>query len=60
MPMVAGIIFGALCWVALAVPVLLSMSAFVNLHRGMVLGLALDWLVTSVLAGAAAGWLIPR
>jgi hypothetical protein len=42
MPMVAGIIFGALCWVALAVPVLLSMSAFVNLHRGMVLGLALD------------------
>lgn len=51
-----GITFGALCWAALAVPVLVSMSLFVNIRRGFVLGLILDWLLVSVIAGGVAGW----
>jgi len=55
---VNGLLFGVLCWAALAVPVLLSVAVFVNVHRGVVLGLVLDWLVVSLLAGGMAGWLI--
>ncbi len=57
---VNGLAFGLLCWAAFAVPVLLSVATFVNVHRGVVLGLVLDWLVVSLLAGATAGWLIAR
>ncbi len=56
----SGAVLGALCWTALAVPVLLSVSVFVNVHRGVVAGLLAEWLVTSVAAGAAAGWLLAR
>ena len=52
-----GLTFGVLCWAALALPVLLSMSLFVNMRRGFVLGLMLDWLLVSVIAGGLAGWL---
>lgn len=55
-----GALFGALCWIALALPVLLSIGVFVNVHRGVVAGLLLEWLVTSAVAGAAAGWLLAR
>ena len=52
----SGLTFGLLCWAALALPVLLSMSLFVNMRRGFVLGLILDWLLVSVIAGGCAGW----
>ena len=52
-----GLTFGLFCWAALAVPVLLSMSLFVNMRRGFVLGLILDWMLVSVIAGGLAGWL---
>lgn len=55
-----GLVFGALCWGAFALPVLLSVALFVNIHRGMVLGLLLDWLVVALLAGGLAGWLIGK
>ena len=55
-----GALLGALCWAALALPVLLSVSLFVNVHRGVIAGLLLEWLVTSAAAGAAAGWLLAR
>ncbi len=55
-----GAALGALCWAALAAPVLVSVSVFVNVHRGVIVGLLTEWLVTSVLAGAAAGWLLAR
>ena len=48
-----GLAFGALCWAALALPILSSVAVFVNLHRGVVVGLLLDWLLVSLLAGAA-------
>jgi hypothetical protein len=51
---VQGAAFGLLCWAALAAPVLCSMGLFVNLHRGMVVGLLLDWLLVALLASVAA------
>jgi hypothetical protein len=54
--LVQGTAFGASCWAALAAPVLLSMAVFVNLHRVVVVGLLLDWLLVALVAGAAAAW----
>ena len=48
----AGLLFGLGCWMALALPILLSIGIFVNLHRGVVIGLLLDWLLISLAAGA--------
>lgn len=53
-----GALFGVLCWAALGAPALLSMGLFVNVHRGVVIGLLLDWLLVSVVAGLAAAWAI--
>ena len=53
-----GALFGFLCWAALGVPVLMSMGVFVNVHVGVVIGLLLDWLLVSVLAGLATAWAV--
>ena len=55
-----GALFGLLCWAALGAPVLLSMGLFVNVRAGVVVGLLLDWLLVSVLAGLAAAWAVSR
>lgn len=55
-----GALFGVLCWAALGAPVLLSMSLFVNVHPGVVIGLLLDWFLVSVLAGLVTAWAILR
>jgi hypothetical protein len=57
-PISNGIYFGFLCWAALALPVILSISVFVNLDMAFVVGLLLDWLVVSLVAGGVAGWLL--
>lgn len=57
-PEAAGAMLGILCWAAGAVPVLLSMGLFVNLHVGVVVGLLLDWLVVALIAGTVAGHLV--
>jgi hypothetical protein len=54
--LVGGLAFGFVSWVALTAPVLCSMALFVNLHRGMVIGLLLDWLLVALLAGVAAAY----
>jgi hypothetical protein len=51
-----GALFGFLCWAALGAPVLGSMSVFVNVHPGVVIGLMLDWLVVSLIAGLITAW----
>jgi hypothetical protein len=48
----AGLLFGLGCWMALVLPLLLSIAIFVNLHRGVVAGLLIDWLLISLAAGA--------
>src|SRR5262245_45386527 len=55
-----GALFGFLCWAALGAPVLWSMSLFVNVHPGVVIGLLLDWLVVGLLAGLATAWTVSR
>ncbi len=57
-PITNGIYFGFLCWVALALPITLSSAVFINLDKVFVIGLLLDWLVVSLLAGGVAGWLL--
>jgi len=51
-----GALFGAMCWTVAAAPVLLSVAIFVNVNRGVVIGLLLDWLVVAVLAGVITAW----
>jgi len=46
-----GVLFGVGCWMALALPLVLSLSVFINLHRGVVIGLLMDWLLLSVSFG---------
>lgn len=55
-----GAMLGILCWIAIAVPVLLSVALFINVHRGVITGLLTEWLLTSAVAGAASGWLLAR
>lgn len=55
-----GLLFGLLCWAALGAPVLCSLALFVNVHRGVVVGLLLDWLLVGLLAGLAAAWTLRR
>jgi hypothetical protein len=49
-----GAAFGFLIWACGAAPVILETALFVNWHRGFVVGLLLDWLVLSVVAGVVA------
>jgi hypothetical protein len=56
----AGVLLAVLCWAAAALPVLLSVGLFVNLHPAVVVGLLLDWLIVSTIAGAAAGFFLGR
>jgi hypothetical protein len=51
---VAGLAFGALVWGALAVPIILDVALYVNLHRGFVVGLLLNWLVVCLICATAA------
>jgi hypothetical protein len=36
--------------------VLLSVAIFINVNRGVVIGLLLDWLVVCTLAGVITAW----
>jgi hypothetical protein len=54
----SGLAFGALCWAALALPIVLSNALFVNLHRGFVTGLLLSWLIVALLAATSAAWVL--
>lgn len=56
--LVSGLAFGALCWAALAAPVVLSNALFVNLHRGFVAGLLLSWLIVALLGASAAAFVL--
>jgi hypothetical protein len=46
-----GLKMGLLTWMAAALPLTLSMATFVNLHKGVVLGLILDWAVVCLACG---------
>jgi hypothetical protein len=51
-----GLMFGFLLWLAVAVPSLVGTALYVNLHRGVVVGLLLDSLVGLALVSGACAW----
>jgi hypothetical protein len=51
--------FAALIWMAIAAPLAIEASIFINLHPWVVVGQVLDWLTTSVLACTLAAWWAP-
>jgi len=53
-----GVMIGVLCWAAAALPALCSAGLFINLHPMVVVGLLLDWLVVTAIAGGVAGGLL--
>ena len=55
-----GALFGFCAWAALILPVVLSIAILVNLHRGVVIGLLLDWLLISVAFGLVCAAVIVR
>ncbi len=55
-----GFLFGIGCWGAVALPMVLSMSVVVNLHRGVVAGFLIEWLGSSIAAGLICAFLIER
>lgn len=55
-----GLLFGFGCWAALALPVLLSISIVINLHRGVIAGLLLNWLLVSLAYGVVCAYVIAR
>jgi hypothetical protein len=50
--------FGFLAWSALAVPVIPTMATYVNLHRAVVAGLLLEWLLFAVGVSLACRWIL--
>lgn len=55
-----GLLFGFGCWAALVLPVLLTVSIFVNLHRGVAIGMLLNWLLISLCYGLVCASVIVR
>jgi hypothetical protein len=41
-----------------AAPVTLSSAVFININKGVVIGLLLDWPTVCLLPGGVAGWLL--
>lgn len=55
-----GLTFGIGCWGAVALPLCLSMLVFMQVHRGVIVGMLLDWLASSLAAGLICAFLIGR
>lgn len=49
--LVIGLKMGVLTWMAAPLPLTLSMATFVNLHKGVVAGLLLDWSLVCIASG---------
>jgi hypothetical protein len=48
--------FAAVCWMALAAPVVINAAIFINLHPWFVLGQVINSLTTSILACTITAW----
>lgn len=51
-----GLVFGGACWLAIAVPVLVGLTARANLSCGKSAAQAFEWAWTCGLAGLACAW----
>ena len=52
----SGLLFGSLAWLAVACPTHAINAVYVNLHRGVVVGLLADALVGLLVVGCAGAW----
>ncbi len=55
-----GVVFGAGAWGAIALPMGLAMLVFMEVHRGAIVGILLDWLASSIAAGLICAFLLAR
>ena len=54
------ILFAICLWGAVALPMIVEGALFIRLHRLVVVGRLLDWLVTAVLASVITGWWLQK
>lgn len=55
-----GLTFGIGCWAAVALPMCLSILVLMRVHQGVIIGMLLDWLASSVAAGLICAWFLGR
>lgn len=55
-----GVAFAAVCWLALAVPVLLALRTRIAIRRRTLSAAGLEWLLVCVGAGLACAWTAAR
>ena len=48
--------FAILAWAALAGPVIATMATYINLHRAVVFGILLEWLILAIGVSLACYW----
>lgn len=56
---IVGAMFGLGCWGALAMPLILTIAVFANFHRGVVIGMLIEWLLISMVCGMICARIIP-
>jgi hypothetical protein len=55
-----GLTFGLGCFAAVALPMCLSLLVLMRVHQGVIIGMLLDWLASSVAAGLICAWFLGR
>lgn len=55
-----GLTFGFGCFAAVALPMCLSMLVLMRVHQGVIYGMLLDWLASSVAAGLICAYVLGR
>ncbi len=55
-----GLTFGFGCFAAISLPMCLTMLVFVHVHKGVVIGMLLDWLASSIAAGLICAYIMGR
>lgn len=55
-----GLTFGIGCFTAVALPMCLSMLVLMRVHHGVIYGMLLDWLASSVAAGLICAYVLGR
>lgn len=54
------LLFGFCLWAALPLPMIVESAVFIRMHRQVVIGRLLDWLVTILLATVVTGWWLSK
>ena len=55
-----SVLFAVCLWGAVALPMIVESALFIRIHRLVVVGRLLDWLVTALLASVITGWWLQK